>query len=212
MHHNVLNDLLQPFALEAAKKEANRIPAAELVQSLLEIPLEKRVLAFRLLEKNKAIAVFEYLRPEEQADLIQAMESPEVITLLEELEANDRVKLFDELLAKVTKRLLPNLSPEARSAVNLLLGYPEGSAGRLMNLRFLTVRSTATVGAALATVRESNLDANELALVFVIDEERYYRGFVRILQLINQAQLMRPLAPWRGQATFPRRFWVRSQS
>lgn len=32
MRGNVLNDLLQPFALEAAKKEANSLPASELVQ------------------------------------------------------------------------------------------------------------------------------------------------------------------------------------
>ncbi len=185
MRQNVLNDLLQPFALEAAKKEANRTAPAELVQLLLEIEPGKRALAFRLLDKDKAIRVFEYLRPDDQAALIQAMESREVMGLLEELDVDDRVRLFEELPAKITKRLITNLSPEARNAVNVLLGYPEGSAGRLMNLRLLTVRSGATAGAALATVRESNLDANELALIFVIDEARYYRGFVRPVQLIK---------------------------
>ncbi|MCD8489328.1 MAG: magnesium transporter [Desertifilum sp.] len=185
MRQNVLNDLLQPFALEAAKKEANRLPSAELVQLLMEIEPRKRVLAFRLLEKNKAIAVFEYLRPEDQAELVQVMESPEVMGLLEKMDADDRVRLFDELPAKVTKRLIANLNPKDREAANLLLGYPEGSVGRIMNLRFLTVRNTATVAATLATVRESDLDANELAVVFLIDAERYYRGFVRTIGLIK---------------------------
>jgi magnesium transporter len=185
MRGNVLNDLLQPFALEAAKQEANRLPATELVQLLLEIPPQKRVLAFRLLEKDKAIAVFEYLRPEEQADLIQAMESPEVMGLLSALEPDERVRLFDELPAKVAKRLIANLNPQDREAVNLLLGYPERSAGRIMNLRYLAVRSNATVGAALATVKESDLDANDLAIVFIIDAERYYRGFVRTVRLLK---------------------------
>ncbi|WP_035987166.1 magnesium transporter [Leptolyngbya sp. KIOST-1] len=185
MRQNVLNDLLQPFALEAAKKEANSIAPAELVQLLMEIEPSKRAIAFRLLDKDKAIRVFEYLRPDDQAELIQAMESPEISALLEELDVDDRVRLFEELPAKVTKRLIAGLSPQARAAVNLLLGYPEGSAGRLMNLRFLTVRSTATVGAALATVRESTLEPSELALIFVIDEARYYRGFVRPVQLLK---------------------------
>lgn len=185
MRRNVLNDLLQPFALEAAKKEANSIAPAELVQLLMEIEPGKRAIAFRLLDKDKAIRVFEYLRPDDQAELIQAMESPEVMALLEELDVDDRVRLFEELPAKVTKRLIADLSPQAREAVNLLLGYPEGSAGRLMNLRFLTIRSTATLGAALATVRESTLEPGELALIFVIDEARYYRGFVRPVQLLK---------------------------
>jgi magnesium transporter len=185
MRQNVLNDLLQPFAIQAAKQEANRWAPAEFVQILLEIEPRKRVLAFRLLEKNKAAKVFEYLRPEEQADLVQAMESPEAMRLLRTLEADDRVRLFDELPAKVAKRLIANLNPADRQAVDLLLGYPERSVGRIMSLRFLTVRYSATVGATLATVRESNLSDNELTLVFVVDAERYYRGFVRTVRLIK---------------------------
>lgn len=108
VRQNALRDLLQPNALEAAKHEANRLNVAELVRLLMDIEPRKRVLAFRLLEKNKAIAVFEYLRPEEQADLIQAMENPEVMSLLEALDPDDRVRLFEELPAKVTKRLIAN--------------------------------------------------------------------------------------------------------
>jgi magnesium transporter len=185
MRQNVLRDLLQPFSLEAAKKQANQIAPAELVQLLMEIEPRKRVLAFRLLEKNKAIAVFEYLRPEEQADLIRAMESPEVIQLVEALDPDDRVRLFEELPAKVTKRLIANLSPEARDAVNVLLGYPDRTAGRIMSLRYLAVRSSAAVGATLASVRESELRDDELAMVFVVDGDRFYQGFVRTVRLIK---------------------------
>lgn len=185
MRQNVLRDLLQPFSLEAAKKQANQIASAELVQLLMEIEPRKRVLAFRLLEKNKAIAVFEYLRPEEQADLIRAMESPEVIQLVEALDPDDRVRLFEELPAKVTKRLIANLSPEARDAVNVLLGYPDRTAGRIMSLRYLAVRNSATVGATLASVRESELRDDELTMVFVVDGDRFYQGFVRTVRLIK---------------------------
>ena len=185
MRHNVLEELLQPNALEAAKKEANQIPPTELVQLLMEIDPDKRVLAFRLLDKDKAIAVFEYLRAEEQAELIQAMEDPKVMELVEALPADERVRLFEELPAKVTKRLIPNLSPNSRETVNRLLGYPERSAGRIMNLRLLAVRDNITVGTALEQVRESNLSANELAIVFLIDKERYYKGFVQTVSLIK---------------------------
>ncbi|MEN9262087.1 MAG: magnesium transporter [Thermostichus sp. HHBFW_bins_43] len=182
---NALKDLLQPFALEAAKQEANRIAAVELVQLLLELPHHKRILAFRLLDKDKAIAVFEYLRPEQQADLINSMESPEALGLIESLKPDDRVRLFDELPAKVTKRLMANLSPQARESINLLLGYPPRSVGHIMNVRYLAVRDTVTNREALELVRQSSLSDNELALVFVIDAQRYYRGFVRTIRLLK---------------------------
>lgn len=182
---NVLKDLLQPFALEAAKKEANRIAAVELVQLLLELPPDKRILAFRLLDKDKAIAVFEYLRPEQQADLIRSMENPEALKLIETLKPDDRVRLFDELPAKVTKRLMAGLSPQARESINLLLGYPPRTVGHIMNVRYLAVRDTITNREALEQVRRSNLSDNELAIVFVVDSQRFYRGFVRTIRLIK---------------------------
>ncbi|MFS8970049.1 magnesium transporter [Synechococcus sp. 'PEA 65AY6A-5F PE A'] len=185
MQQNILRDLLSPASLEAAKRAANRAPIAELVQQLMEISPRQRVLAFRLLEKDKAMAVFEYLRPEEQADLIRSMENPEVIRLVEALPPDERVRLFEELPAKVTKRLIANLSPEAREAVNILLNYPERSAGRLMNLRYLAVRDTLTVGAALASVRDSQLGDDELDVIFVVDDQRFYKGLVRTVRLVK---------------------------
>ena len=186
MRENALNNLsLKPGGLEAAKKTANKLDVKELVRSLSEIEPKKRVVAFRLLDKNKAIAVFEYMTPDKQADLIREMESPEVMTIIEALDPDDRVKLFEELPAQITKRLIANLSPKARSAVNLLLGYPERSAGRLMSLRYLAVYNHITADAALTAVRECNLRDDELEMVFLIDSERFYRGFIRTVRLIK---------------------------
>lgn len=186
MQKNIFDDLLdRPKALGAAKRNANQLSINELVRSLLEIEPQRRVLAFRLLEKDKAIAVFETLTLDEQANLIEAMEDPEIVPLLEALDPEQRVRLFEELPAKVTKRLLSQLSPESRQAVDLLLGYPEDSAGRRMSLRYLAVRETTAVSDVLASVRESHLRDDELDLVFVIDSRGFYRGFVRTVRLIK---------------------------
>jgi magnesium transporter len=183
---NVFDDLLnQPKTLGATKRTANQLPVVELVQSLLAIEPQKRVLAFRLLDKDKAIAVFEALIPDQQASLIQGMTDPEIVPILEELDPEQRVRLFEELPAKVTKRLLGQLSVKSREAVDLLLGYPEGSVGRRMSLRYLAVREMTSAGAVLASVRESNLRDDELDMVFVIDREGFYRGFVRTVRLIK---------------------------
>lgn len=183
---NPLNDLLAyPKALGAAKLTANQLSISELLRSLREIDPHKRVLAFRLLEKEKAIAVFDALYPDEQATLIQGMTDPEILVFLEALEPDQRVRLFEELPAKVTKRLISQLSPDSHQAVDLLLGYPEGSAGRRMSLRYLAVRETTAVDAVLAAVRESCLQDHELDMIFVIDQQRFYRGFVRTVRLMK---------------------------
>ncbi len=152
-----------------------------------QLPKAQRVILFRLLDKNRAIEVFERLDGADQSELVQAMTAPDAVQLLEELHPDQRAAIFDELPAKVTKRLLLALSPEARAAVNVLLGYPEESAGRIMNPRYLAVRATDTVAEALAAVRASELDRDELRTLFVIDEGRVYQGLVSLAALVKAA-------------------------
>ncbi|MCS7030620.1 MAG: magnesium transporter [Gloeomargarita sp. SKYG116] len=181
-----LDDLLAyPKAFGAAKRTANQLDTVELLRLLRELPPRKQILAFRMLEKDRAIAVFEALTPEEQAELVHRMTDPEIAAFLEALEPDQRVRLFEELPAKVTKRLLQQLSEESRRAVNLLLGYPENSVGRRMNLRYLALRDHFTVEQAIQAIRHSGLPDEELNILFVIDAERFYQGFLRPTQLMK---------------------------
>lgn len=150
-----------------------------------EVSNEDRIILFRLLEKERALDVFERLDFNDQSDLVGVFTDPEAIQILEELDPDLRAHLFEEMPAKVTKRMLAALSPEARDMVNVLLGYPEETAGRVMSPRYLAVRDSVTVGAALATVRGSEIEDDELRAIFVIDDKRIYQGFVRVVQLVR---------------------------
>ncbi|WP_159790600.1 magnesium transporter MgtE N-terminal domain-containing protein [Sodalinema gerasimenkoae] len=150
MSPNALQDILQEPSFGSAKETVNNLPVVELAHCLSDIDYRKRVLAFRLLEKEPAIEVFEHLHPDQQADLVQDMENPEAIQLLAAMDPDDRVQLIEELPAKITKRLIAGLDPEARESVNTLLNYPERSAGRIMSPRYIVVRSQATAEEAFS--------------------------------------------------------------
>jgi magnesium transporter len=157
----------------------------KLIGILKELPQAQRVILFRLLEKDRAIEVFERLDSADQTELVRAMTDPEAVRLLEQLDPDLRTQIIDELPAKVTKRLLAALNPEAREAVNVLLGYPENSAGRIMNPRYLAVRQSMTAGEALQAVKDSPLSDDILRTIFVIDESRFYQGYVSLGALVK---------------------------
>ncbi|MCD1295408.1 magnesium transporter [Methanocella sp. CWC-04] len=141
--------------------------------------------AFRLLHKDDALELFESLEVDRQAELINLMSDPETIKLVESLDPDDRARLFEELPAKVTKQLLRNLSPEARESVNLLLGYPEGSAGRIMTSRYLSAKANRTAGQILSSLYATPLRPDEMQVIFVIDSGRFYKGYVTLGSLIK---------------------------
>lgn len=85
----------------------------------------------------------------------------------------------------MVKRILQELSQEARASVNLLLGYPENSAGRVMNPNYLALPENTTVFTALEKMRQSSLKPEHLEVVFVLGEGRIYKGYVTVTQLLK---------------------------
>jgi magnesium transporter len=180
-----LMSLLEEGNLQSAKLLLGQASPQEIVFCLRLLESPRRALVFRLLDKERALAVFEALDRPEQAELVKAMEDPDLLPLLEGLKAEERVRLFEELPAKVVKRLLQELSPEAREGVSLLLGYPEGSAGRVMNPDYLALPEETTVEEALKRVKDSPLPTENLEVVFVLGPGRIYQGYVPLARLLK---------------------------
>ncbi len=186
---NNLNELtLNKGSLEATKERINQLGLHELVRLFGNLEARERVLMYRMLEKNRAIETFEHLDPNDQAQLVRDMEDPEIAAIVEALDPDDRTQLLEELPAKVTKRLLATMSPETRETINLLLGYPDKSVGRRMTPRYMAVREMVSVAAALAAIRAAPLRADEIDVIFVIDAQRHYQGYVRLGQLVQAAE------------------------
>ncbi|KAF3888120.1 MULTISPECIES: magnesium transporter [Nostocales] len=170
--------------LNQLKVELNRLPAVDVGDYIVEQPTEKRAIAFRLLNKDQAIAVFEYLPSEIQEELIEALHDTQVCQIVEAMSPDDRVELFDELPAKVVKRLLQQLSSEERQVTATILGYPEGTAGRVMTTKYVRLQQGLTVGEALNKIRRYDEDKETIYYAYVTDENRKLVRVISLRQLL----------------------------
>ena len=153
--------------------------------SLIEIlSVEEQVVAFRLLPRDLAADVFEYLPLEAQERLLKAMATEEVAKILNEMAPDDRTALLDELPAAVTRQLLNLLTPQERSIAVSLLGYPEGSIGRLMTPDYVRVRPEWRVEQALDHIRRYGHDSETLSILYVIDDVGRLIGEVPIRKIL----------------------------
>lgn len=166
------------------KSQLNRDSAVDVGDYIAELPAERRAIAFRLLNKGQAIDVFEYLPPEVQEELIGALHDCQVCQIVEEMSPDDRAELFDELPAGVVKRLLQQLSPEERKATATILGYPDGTAGRVMTTEYVRLRQGLTVGQALSKIRLSDEDKETIYYAYVTDDNRKLVSVVSLRQLL----------------------------
>ncbi|MCX7925136.1 MAG: CBS domain-containing protein, partial [Fimbriimonadales bacterium] len=183
----ILAELLAEKNFEGAKAALNYARPSAIVECLRDMPPNEQALLFRLLEKQRALDVFERLDRWEQTQLVRAMEDPDLVQLMEAIEPDARVRLLEELPAKVVKRILLELSGETLASISVLLGYPEDSAGRVMNPKYLALPEQTPVSVALQQVRQSALDPDHLEVVFVLGEGRLYKGYVTLAKLLKAA-------------------------
>jgi magnesium transporter len=166
------------------KLELNQMPAIDAGDYIAELPTERQAIAFRLLNKDQATDVFEHLPPEIREELIGSLHDAHVCQIIEAMRPDDRAELFDELPAGVVRRFLQQLSPAERQATATILGYQEGTAGRVMTTEYVRLRQGLTVSEALSKIRLNDRDKETVYYAYVTDDNR------KLVQVVSLRQLL----------------------
>jgi magnesium transporter len=181
---DVRNSIVDIGDLNQLKWDLNQVQPVDAGDFIAQLPKKQRAIAFRLLNKAQAIDVFEYLPTEVQEELINSLHDVQIAQIVEAMSPDERAELFDELPAGVIKRLLQELSPEQRQATATILGYPEGTAGRVMTTEYVRLREGLTVGEALSKIRRQDEDKETIYYAYVTDDNRTLVSVVSLRQLL----------------------------
>ncbi|HEY0370114.1 MAG TPA: magnesium transporter [Chthoniobacterales bacterium] len=159
-------------------------PPADVAEVIVDMPENEQVIIFRVLPHALAADVFEYLEGEAQQQLLRAMAHEQVVAILNEMAPDDRTALLEEMPSAAARQLIQTLSPDERRVATSLLGYPEGSVGRLMTPDFIAVTEDWTVKEVLDFVREHGQDSETLNVIYVVDERGKLIDDLRIREFL----------------------------
>jgi len=208
MSQETLKDEILESGVEAGH------PSADLVrecQDCIERGDQARLLELaRELHSADLGALFELLDRQDRVDLAEAIKKeldPEVLTELEgeafddvvgvmepkqlaealtELDTDDAVYVLEELDdEEEQQKVLKKVAPEDRVAIEESLGYPEDSAGRLMQRELVAVPPAWTVGQTIDFMREESVLPDEFYEIFVVDPRHKPVGTVSLSRLMQ---------------------------
>ena len=180
----MLNESPQVHDLEQWRDWLSTSDSLSISEELAHLEPAERAAVFRLLPKDQALEVFEHLDAAHQEELLDGLRSEQVRHLLEQMDPDDRARLFDEMPAPVVKQVLAGLSPREQKLTTLLLGYPEQSAGRIMNPEFVRLHPHMTVAEAMAKIREQGPSAETIYILPVTDDDMVLVGMVELSDLV----------------------------
>src|SRR5882762_8901563 len=159
-------------------------PPADVDEVILDMDEDDQVIIFRILPSALAADVFEYLDVEAQQKLLRGMAHEQVVGILNEMSPDDRTALLEEMPSAAARQLIKLLTPDERRIAQALLGYPEGSVGRLMTPDFIAVHDDWTVKEVLDHVREFGRDSETLNVIYVVDERGKLIDDLRIREFL----------------------------
>ncbi|MDR1629443.1 MAG: magnesium transporter [Oscillospiraceae bacterium] len=159
--------------------------AVDLAFLMGELENEDMIKIFRLLSKDSAAEVFSYMEPDDQERLISLFSDRELHKIIDEMYFDDTVDLVSEMPAFVVKRILKTAAPEQRRLINEFLQYPDDSAGSLMTIEFVDLKSHMSVEQAIEKIRAEGIDKETIYTCYVLDDTRQLIGIVDIKDLLT---------------------------
>jgi magnesium transporter len=182
--HEEIERLVQARDLAGIRAFCENWEPFDLAHMLSDLSPEEKAIAFRVLPKTLAADAFEYLEFEQQEHLLHALGLKAAAGILDEMAPDDRTALLEEVPSAIQKQLLGLLTPEERDVAKQLLGYHEGSIGRLMTPDYLALNETMTVREALDFIHRNGEDKETLNVVYVVDAHGTLLDGLRIRKLL----------------------------
>jgi magnesium transporter len=156
----------------------------EIAEELTRLKPVQAALVWRMLPRDEALEVFEELDSVQQQELLSGMRDSAFREVVEEIDPDDRARLLGEAPAGFVRRVLAGLSHKERAMTASLLGYPEGSVGRVMSPEVVTVQESTPVAEILDVVRRKGSDAETVDLLAVVDRSRKLVGVVGLSHVV----------------------------
>ncbi|RZM22241.1 MAG: magnesium transporter, partial [Sphingomonas sp.] len=120
--------------------------------------------------------VFAEMNDYVREDLIDELSATQVADIASELDTDDAVAIIEDMEPEDQREVLRAMEPDDRAAIEEALGYPEESAGRLMQRELIAVPEHWTIGDAIDYLRGHDELTTDFWEVFVVDGRHHPVG------------------------------------
>ncbi len=163
-------------------KEIHNADIADILQNLDPV---LRLSLLNIIDKNFDPEILTYLNDSVREEIIETLDIKQLANNAKSLEIDDAVDLAEDLEEKDQNTFLENLDKEERTLVEEGLNYPQDSAGRLMQRRFVAVDQSWNVGQAIDYLRKNKGKLPEdFYDIYLINNNKEAKGVVPLGRLM----------------------------
>lgn len=177
--------MLEDGELEELRVACDEFHAADLERLVNSFEPEVRSQFFEALSLEKQIETFPHFAGDTQVGLLEGMTEAGRKKVLNGLSPDDRVDFLSAIGDEHAQAFIAQLNVQERLYTEALMRCEEGSAGRMMSPRFLSVSNTDTVEEAFTHIRANAGRAETVYVAYIVDREGRLVGTVSLRDLLR---------------------------
>ena len=171
--------LLRRGAEYNIRRILNKTHDADIAVLLESFEINERIQLFYLeeSEENRA-SILSYLSKDPQREILEHLPKNEVLQLVGLMDPDDAADLLGYLPEEESKEILSSMVKKDSEEMADLMGYPEDSAGGLMNSEYLSLGQNLTVDEAIREIQNEENESKIAFYIYVTNEESWLTGVV----------------------------------
>ncbi len=154
---------------------------AELLHALEE---EQKSKLFRLLDVETASDVIMEIDEISRELILEDISQEKLTEIVEDMPSDDAADLIADLPEQQAQEILSHIDREKSEDVQMLLEYPEDSAGGIMQTELISLEQNYTVQAAIDLIRSMAEGVEDFHNVFVTDSQGKLVGVLPLRKLL----------------------------
>ncbi len=117
-------------------------------------------------------------------DLALHLRPDQLTRVFKEMASDDAADVIIDLPDDMAKSVMASLPSKDRRELEVLLRYPEDSAGRIMQMELVSVVEHAQIGEAIEAIRNKAEEVGEFHFVYVVDDANRLVGTLSLDKLL----------------------------
>ena len=163
----------------------SKMDSHEIAHCLESTPSEQRKVIWSIIDKSNEADVLSELGEEIQQDLFDEISNEELLDLVQNLELDEMVDILQKLPQQRISFLLSKMTKIDRERVEMVLEYPEDSAGGLLNNDIISVQQDSTLNLVLEYLRSIGDIPENTDKLFVVSKNNNFIGELKISKIIS---------------------------
>lgn len=188
MHNTLLEAIsssLRDNSHEQIVELLSEMHPAEIAHLLESLPVKQREKVWTSIPEDTGGEILLHLNDEARAGLISQMETDQLVAATETLDTDDLADILPEMPQDVVQEILLSLETQERDRLKSVLSYDEDSAGGLMDLDTIVIRSDITLDVVLRYLRGKGSLPKGTDNLFVVDLENHYIGLLPLSLILT---------------------------